>query len=101
MGGAGTSGGRDIRGRLAQGPALRQSPAGTWRAVGYVHSDMRGLRPGLGAVAIGLAVVGLDPASDRILATVPVDDQPDGLFIAAGSLWVATDSGETLERIAL
>jgi YVTN family beta-propeller protein len=54
-----------------------------------------------GAVARPNAVVAIDPATDRVTASIPVGRGPDQLTAAEGALWVVNFDDRTLSRVAL
>lgn len=45
------------------------------------------------------SLVGLDPATGKVTATVPVGGTPVGVVVAAGSLWVANLDDSTVTRV--
>lgn len=45
------------------------------------------------------AVVRIDPATDQVVATVPVDFGPYGIVVAAGAVWTANRFAATVSRI--
>ena len=41
----------------------------------------------------------VDPATNRVTATIPVPDGPGGLTFAAGTVWVGSTGGDSVYRI--
>lgn len=66
-------------------------------------SGLSGIVAGDGGVWVSLAshdeVVRIDPATDAIVARIPVGEAPAGIAVSPGSVWVANRFGHSVSRI--
>ncbi len=74
---------------------LRESP--------QPFSGLSGIVAGEGGVWVSLAshdeVIRIDPATDAIVARIPVGEAPAGIALTTGSVWVANRFGHSVSRI--
>ena len=69
-------------------------------AAGAAVGAVLALTGGKGPIAIGANAVGvIDPASNKVVASIPVGARPAGVTFGSGSLWAANLDDRTVSRI--
>ncbi len=69
-------------------------------AAGAAVGIVLALTGGKGPISVGANSVGvIDPASNRVVAAIPVGARPSGIAYGSGSLWVANLDDSTVTRI--
>lgn len=118
---AGCSGGQQPLGEtVSSGPAGVTAPSPTGSADGsesqtrqvgdtiaeiHLTGNPHSLIPGFGSVWVAVSqdtggrLVRIDPATNRIIATIPIGSEPTGVVAAAGSIWVTSWDDGTLTRV--